>query len=226
MKTLCSRAALVAPVIFCALLCMQSNLAHAQHVPAVADGTPQIDQAIADKNLEAALTQLDQRIASNPTDLQAKFKRATVLARLNRDDEAIEAFTALTQQYPEVPEPYNNLAALYAKRGDLSQARATLETAVAANPSFALGYQNLGTLYLQMASRAYQRAVTLNRSDTLSQQRNQSINQVLNPGKALAAHSAQPASAASSAPVPVDIPQQRFAPTPSLGSPMMLNHGY
>jgi len=195
MKTLCSRAALATSVIFCALLCVQSMPAFAQHAPAVADGTPEIDQAIADKNLEAALKQLDQRIASNPTDAQAKFKRATVLARLNRDDDAIEAFTALTQQYPEVPEPYNNLAALYAKRGDLSQARATLETAVAANPSYALAYQNLGSLYLQMASRAYQKAAKINPQDSLSSQRKQSIDLVL--AQATAKRSATPAAASA-----------------------------
>ena len=65
---------------------------------------------------------------SNPRDAQAKFKRATVLARLNRDDEAIAAFTELTEAYPELPEPYNNLATLYAKRAARDEARAALET--------------------------------------------------------------------------------------------------
>jgi len=224
MKTLCSRAALAASVIFCALLCVQSMPALAQRAPAVADGTPEIDQAIAGKNLEAALKQLDQRIASNPTDAQAKFKRATVLARLNRDDDAIQAFTALTQQYPEVPEPYNNLAALYAKRGELSQARATLETAVAANPSYALAYQNLGSLYLQMASRAYQQAAKLNPKDSLSSQRKQSIDLVMAQASPVAAHSAAPAAAsaaqAADSPTGYGVPQGQ-----GLLGPSSLNHG-
>src|ERR1700677_2640085 len=151
MKTLCSRAALAASVIFCALLCVQSMPALAQRVPAVADGTPEIDAAIASKNLDAALKQLDARIASNPRDAQAKFKRATVLARLNRDDDAIAAFTELTQIYPELPEPYNNLAALYAKHGRYDDARAALETATKVNPGYGLAYENLGDLYLRMA---------------------------------------------------------------------------
>jgi Flp pilus assembly protein TadD len=229
MKTLCSSAVLAATVISCALLCVSSQSALAQQrPPAVADGTPEIDQAIADKQLITALSALDKRIASNPTDVQAKFKRATVLAQLKRDDDAIAAFTALTQQYPEVPEPYNNLAALYAKRGDLSQARATLETAVAANPAFALGYQNLGTLYLQMSSRAYQRAAALDHGDALALQRTAAIEQVLKPGKEIATNPV-----AASAPVASSQPggmlpsgMQPGNPQGGLLSPSSLNHRY
>ena len=98
---------------------------------------------------------------TNPRDAQAKFKRGTVLAHLNRDDEAIAAFTELTQAYPELPEPYNNLAALYAKHGRYAEARAALETAIKANPSYALAYENLGDLYLRLANEAYKRAQRL-----------------------------------------------------------------
>src|SRR5258708_23291156 len=93
---------------------------------ATADGTPAIDQAIAQKQWQNALLQLDARLKTNPRDVQAKFKRATVLARLNRDDEAIPAFTELTQAYPELPEPYNNLAALYAQKRRYDDARLAL----------------------------------------------------------------------------------------------------
>jgi len=72
----------------------------AQVSTATADDTPAIDLAIAQKQWPSALAQLDARLKTNPRDVQAKFKRATVLARLNRDDEAITAFTELTQAYP------------------------------------------------------------------------------------------------------------------------------
>jgi len=206
MKTYRGRTALAASVISCALLCLQSGAALAQRVPAVADGTPEIDQQIAGNRLETALHTLDQRVASNPADVQAKFKRATVLARLNRDDEAIVAFTALTQQYPELPEPYNNLAALYAKRGDLAQARVTLETAVAANPAYAQGHQNLGTVYLRLALQAYQRASKVDPHDTLSTQRIGALDSMM--------HLAAPV-AASAATVAASTPTGYKAPTSS-----------
>ena len=113
------------------------------------------------KTGSGSLTQLDARIASNPRDAQAKFKRGTVLAHLNRDDEAIDAFTELTQTYPELPEPYNNLAALYAKQGRYDEARAALETATKVNPGYSLAYENLGDLYLRLADEAYRRAQSL-----------------------------------------------------------------
>ncbi|CAB3783549.1 hypothetical protein LMG28138_01662 [Pararobbsia alpina] len=165
----------------------------------VLDGTPHIDASIANKQWTQALDQLDARLKTNPQDAQAKFKRATVLARLGRDDEAIEALQALIQEYPELPEPYNNLAALYAKRGQYDNARATLETAVAANPSFALAYQNLGSLYLKLAQDAYTRASTIDKHDSESTTRASSIHAILSPASAASGTKAAAAAAASSA---------------------------
>lgn len=209
------RAALAATLVFCALLGLASGAAHAQQVPAIADGTPEIDREIAAGQLDTALHALDQRIATNPSDVQAKFKRGTVLARLGRDDQAIVAFTALTQQYPEIPEPYNNLAALYAKRGDLAQARVTLETAAAANPAYALARQNLGALYLRLALESYQRAAAIDPRDTQSAQRVKVISGVLN----LAAPAAASAASAASAPVAYKAPA---APNGNAFSPSLL----
>ncbi|SAK80620.1 TPR repeat-containing protein [Caballeronia fortuita] len=160
-----------------------SGNALAQTSTATRDDTPQIDSAIAGKDWNTALTQLDARIASNPRDVQAKFKRATVLARLNRDDEAIAAFTELTQAYPELPEPYNNLAALYAKKGRYEDARAALETAVKANPGYALAYDNLGDLYLRLASESYKRAQSLGSKSPVTSQRIAAIQNIYTPPK-------------------------------------------
>ncbi|MFP3563145.1 tetratricopeptide repeat protein [Paraburkholderia sp. SIMBA_030] len=151
--------------------------------PAVRDNTPEIDASIAQKNWEASLKQLDARIASNPRDAQAKFKRGTVLAHLNRDDDAIAAFTELTQLYPELPEPYNNLAALYAKHGRYAEARAALETATKVNPGYGLAYENLGDLYLRMADAAYRRAQGLGKASATTNQRLADIQKIVSPPK-------------------------------------------
>jgi len=163
--------------------------------PAVRDNTPEIDASITQKNWQAALTQLDARIASNPHDAQAKFKRGTVLAHLGRDDEAIAAFTELTQLYPELPEPYNNLASLYAKHGRLSEARAALETAVQVNPNYGLAYENLGDLYLRMADASYRRAQGLGKASATTSQRLADIQKIVSPapGHAPSPVPAQPA---------------------------------
>jgi tetratricopeptide (TPR) repeat protein len=181
--------------------------ATAQVSTATADDTPAIDQAIAQKEWPNALAQLDARLKTNPRDVQAKFKRATVLARLNRDDEAIAAFTELTQAYPELPEPYNNLAALYAKKGRYDEARVALETATKANPSYALAFENLGDLYLRLASESYKRAQSLGSKSPLTAQRVGDIQKIVSPpprrrpeaAAAAAASGASHVSAASAA---------------------------
>jgi len=177
-----TRAATLAATALCgvAFMVFAAPAAHAQ-VTATADGTPQIDSAIAQKDWNGALKQLDARIASNPRDVQAKFKRATVLARLNRDDEAITAFTELTQAFPELPEPYNNLAALLAKEGRLPEARAALETATRVSPNYGLAWENLGDLYLRLAAEAYKRAQSTGRVSSTTQQRLADIQKIVSP---------------------------------------------
>lgn len=164
--------------------------------PATADETPGADAAIAQHNWAVALTELDARIKSNPRDVQAKFKRATILARLGHDDDAIAAFTELTQQYPELPEPYNNLAALLAKQGRLDEARVALETATRANPSYALAFENLGDLYLRLADASYRRALALGHASGATQQRLDDLQKIVAP--AAARHSAAAAAPAQS----------------------------
>ncbi|MGI4985555.1 MAG: tetratricopeptide repeat protein [Janthinobacterium lividum] len=156
------------------------------------DLTPEADQAIAATDWSTALDTLDKRIAANPRDVQARFKRATVLARMGRDDEAIQAFTDITQTSPELPEPYNNLAALYAKHGQYQQARAALETALAANPAFALARRNLGDIYLRLAADSYQQTLRQNPADNVAAGRARALQSLL---------AAQPANAATRAPV-------------------------
>ena len=72
----------------------------------------------------------------------------------------------MTEEFPELPEPYNNLAALYAARGDFEKARAALDGALRANPGFAVAHENLGDVYAQLARLSYQRALKLDPSNT------------------------------------------------------------
>lgn len=158
-----------------------SGAAYAQVSPAVADGTPEIDASIAHHDWQGALKQLEARIQTHPRDAQARFKRANVLAQLGRDDDAIAAYTELTQTYPELPEPYNNLAALYAKHGKLDEARTVLETAVRASPGYSLAYANLGDVYLRLASESFKRANSLDARDAHAAQRVRQIAQIIAP---------------------------------------------
>ena len=83
------------------------------------------------------------------------------LNQLNRLPEAEAAFADLTQEFPELPEPYNNLAVVRAAQGKLDQARAALEDAVRAVPDYAVAHENLGDIHAQLAARSYRRALEL-----------------------------------------------------------------
>ncbi|KVE33786.1 tetratricopeptide repeat protein [Burkholderia sp. TSV86] len=189
-----SAATLVATAAVSAVLALSAAAAHAQISRAPTDGTPEIDASIAGRNWQRALTQLDARIASNPRDVQAQFKRGTVLAHLNRDDDAIKQFVELTQSYPELPEPYNNLAALYAKHGRYDDARNALVTATQANPNYGLAYENLGDLYLRLAAESYKRAQKLGRTSGATAQRLADLQKIVSPPKAAKATGASAAS--------------------------------
>src|SRR5262252_7234454 len=61
-----------------------------------------------------ALERVNQYLAQKPSDPNARFTKGLILAEQNKTAEAIEVFSALSHDYPELPEPYNNLAVLYA----------------------------------------------------------------------------------------------------------------
>ena len=113
-----------------------------------------------------ALTQIEQRLAANPRDPQLRFLRGVAQSDAGRAEDAIASFTQLTQDYPELPEPYNNLAVLYAQQNQLDKARIALEMAVRNNPSYATAYENLGDIYARLAQQSYAKAMQLDPNNT------------------------------------------------------------
>lgn len=114
---------------------------------------------------QAALKVLDSYLGQTPHDAAAQFERGLVLVHLKRTDDAIQAFSKLTKEYPKLPEPYNNLAVLYASRGEYDKARNELKTALATHPSYATASENLGDVYAAMAGQAYNRALKIEKSN-------------------------------------------------------------
>lgn len=121
----------------------------------------EVRKLIASGRSKQALARADEHLAKNPRDAQMRFVRGVILADMNDSDGARAVFQQLAEDFPELPEPYNNLAVLYAADGQLERARAALELALFAKPDYATAHENLGDVYLQMAADAYQRALTL-----------------------------------------------------------------
>ena len=120
---------------------------------------------IAQGQYAEALNKLDQHLSKNPQDASARFSRGLALVKLNRTNEAIKAFADLTRDYPQLPEPYNNLAVIYAQQGDYEKARDALEAALATHPSYATAHENLGDIYAALAGAAYNRALLLDQAN-------------------------------------------------------------
>jgi tetratricopeptide (TPR) repeat protein len=108
-----------------------------------------------------ALNKADAYIVNKPRDPQMRFLRGVILTEQGKQAEATTAFTQLTQDFPELPEPYNNLAALYAGQGDFDKARIALEMAIRLNPSYATAQENLGDVYARLAAQSYNKAQQL-----------------------------------------------------------------
>jgi Flp pilus assembly protein TadD len=108
-----------------------------------------------------ALIAADQYLLTKPKDPQMRFLKGVIQTEAGRKDDAIATFSKLNEDYPELPEPYNNLAVLYAEQSQFDKARAALEAAIRANPSYAIAHENLGDVYARMAGIAYSKAQQL-----------------------------------------------------------------
>ncbi len=128
---------------------------------AQADAYGDVAALIAAGKTSAALTQAQSYLASNPRDPQMRFLQGSAQSASGDQAAAITTFTQLTQEYPELPEPYNNLAVLYASQGQLEEARSALLQAVRNNPSYPVAYENLADIYLRLAHEALTQATKL-----------------------------------------------------------------
>ena len=136
---------------------------------AVADSYDDASRLFKQGNHAAALEKIEAAIAANPRDARARFLKGLILTEQNKPNDAIKVFTALTDDYPELPEPYNNLAVLYASQGQYDKARKALEMAIRTHPSYAIAHENLGDVYAKMASEAYDKALQLDRGNAAAQ---------------------------------------------------------
>lgn len=136
---------------------------------ASADNLPEVQRLIKQGQFPQALEKVDSYLTSKPKDAQGRFLKGLILTEMNRPADAIGVFSKLSEDYPELPEPYNNLAVLYAQQKQYDKARSALEMAIRTHPSYAIAYENLGDVYAKLASQAYDKALQLDNSNTIAQ---------------------------------------------------------
>lgn len=182
---------------------------------AQADDYSDVNQLLRLGKHTEALARAEQYLASKPRDPQMRFLKGVIQSESGKTKEATATFVKLTEEFPELPEPYNNLAVLYASQGQYDKARIALEMAIRTNPSYATAQENLGDVYARMASQAYNKALQLDNSNAAVQPKLAVIHELFSVNSKGAPAAKAPAQAPSPAPAPVPAPVQTPAPVPA-----------
>ncbi|MBK8070852.1 MAG: tetratricopeptide repeat protein [Ramlibacter sp.] len=180
-----------------------------------ADDYADVNKLVRAGQLAEALAKADQYLSTKPRDPQMRFIRGVIQSEQGKPADAIVTFTKLTEDYPELPEPYNNLAVLYAGQNQFDKARAALEMAIRTNPSYATAHENLGDVYARLASQAYSRALQLDNTNTGVQPKLALIRELFAPGAKGQKPAAAAPAAAAPAPAPVAVRPTAPAPAPA-----------
>ena len=170
-----------------------------------------------------ALEQVEKHLLAQPKDAQGRFLKGILLTETNRATEAIAIFQKLTEDYPELPEPYNNLAVIYAQQKQYDKAKTALEMAIRTHPAYATAHENLGDIYARLASQAYDKALQLDSSNASAQNKLAMIRELMTGGRggkpvAKAPVDAKP-SLVAAAPAKPEPPKPIAAPTPPAPPP-------
>ncbi len=115
-------------------------------------------------DLSGALASLEPAVTEEESAeerLDVFYMKGMLLLAEGDNEGAKEVFSTLVTDYPSLPEPYNNLAAIYASEGDLEKARSLLEDLLKENPDYVVALENLGDVYTKLAADSYRRARAL-----------------------------------------------------------------
>jgi tetratricopeptide (TPR) repeat protein len=178
------------------VLCLVMGAAHG----AAAD----VQALMTEGKLEQALAQVERELAADRANVTLQFLKGLALTRLNRLDAAAETFQRITEEHPELPEPYNNLAVVHAARGDFEAAQQALQKAINTHPSYATAHENLGDIYARMASEAYNHALQLDQTNASAKTKLALINDLFPVPTVNGAAAASPAPARGASSVPRD----------------------
>src|SRR6185312_16303668 len=136
------------------------------------------------KQYAEAIAKLDKLTAERPREPQARFMKGLALTDEGKTDDAMALFRAVIADYPELPEPRNNLAVLYAQKGEYAQARDELERAIQTAPDYAVAHENLGDVYARLAEVEYEKTLALDKRNRTAGAKLKLIREATQPPKA------------------------------------------
>lgn len=188
-------------------------------LPVMADNLPEVQRLIKQGQYPQALEKVDAHLAGKPKDAQGRFLKGLILTEMGKPADAIAVFTKLTEDYPELPEPYNNLAVLYAQQKQYDKARTALEMAIRTHPSYAIAYENLGDVYAKLASQAYDKALQLDSSNSAAQNKMALIRDLISTSARPNVRPQTPVAAAPAAAPAAPAPAPAAAPAAKVANP-------
>lgn len=148
---------------------------------AQANAVDDVEALVQTGDFNAALVKADQFLFEYPRDIQMRFLKGVIYTESGKTTDAIAIFAALTTDYPNLAEPHNNLAVLYAGQSQFEKARTSLATAIRINPSYVVAQENLGDVYAKMAGEAYSKALQLDSNSSGIKSKISSIDSVFKP---------------------------------------------
>ena len=126
-----------------------------------ADEYSDVAQLTREGKFSDALSRADRFLSNRPRDAQMRLLKGVTQRDAGKTADAIATFVRLTEEFPELPEPYNNLGVIYADQNQIDKARAAFEAALRTHPSYATAHENLGDLYAKLSSTAYSKALQI-----------------------------------------------------------------
>lgn len=200
-----------------------------------ADEYADVAQLTRDGKYAEAITKADSYLAGKPRDPQMRFLKGVAQKDAGKSAEAITTFSKLTEEFPDLPEPYNNLAVLYANQNQFDKAKVALELALKTNAGYATAHENLGDVYAKLSSQAYNKALQIEGTNPAITPKLAMVRQLYNssgariaplsagaapaPASKLPAPTPAPVAPATVAPPPAPAPTQSSAPSPSPAPP-------
>jgi len=148
-----------------------------------ADEAAEVQHLIRSGDLAQALQRAQRAAAQQPRDAPVRFLEGVILIDLQRDAEALSVFQRVSEDFPELPDPFNNIALLHARAGRLDAARIALETALRNDPSHVTARANLGEIYLRLAIQAWETVAATLPGDSAVRRRLQLARELIAAGR-------------------------------------------
>jgi tetratricopeptide (TPR) repeat protein len=146
-----------------------------------ADDFSEVAQLSREGKFIEALAKVEVYLSSRPKDAQMRLLKGLVQRDAGKPTDALMTFVRMTEDFPELPEPYNNLGVLYASQNQIDKARSAFEMAIRTNPTYSTAHENLGDVYAKLSSNAYNKALQLEGNNSALTPKLALIRQLVNP---------------------------------------------